>query len=275
MPLNYYLMNKFILIQTTSEDDSTNDVCDWLLYNNQSIVRINNHAEVSKVSFKSENRKFILKGENFEVDYFNIKSVWYRRGKYTLPDLQIFDINGFANLSHFIERQCLKDFSFVLDLLKTKNILINNYVNNYNDNFINKIAILNMAFIYDIKVPAYLVSNEISEINMFMLKYPHTFIKDVEFNSIHGKINDLYKYHIYLKKLNNLAELKTGDNDLISPVFFQQYIPKKYEIRSFYLKGQFRSMVIFSQQNEKTKLDFRNYDHEGLIEMCPTNYLKL
>ena len=64
-------------------------------------------------------------------------------------------------------------------------------------------------------------------------------------------------------------------NDInFSQSLFQQYIPKKYEIRSFYLKGQFRSMAIFSQQNEKTKLDFRNYDQERPNRNVPYNLPK-
>jgi glutathione synthase/RimK-type ligase-like ATP-grasp enzyme len=42
----------------------------------------------------------------------------------------------------------------------------------------------------------------------------------------------------------------------------QNYIEKKYELRIFFLGGQFYSVAIFSQQDEKTKLDFRNYNDE-------------
>ena len=54
--------------------------------------------------------------------------------------------------------------------------------------------------------------------------------------------------------------------DLISlpekffPSLFQEEIIKEYELRSFYLDGRFYSMAIFSQNNKKTKVDFRNYD---------------
>ncbi|MDD4760307.1 MAG: hypothetical protein PHU66_05770 [Bacteroidaceae bacterium] len=44
------------------------------------------------------------------------------------------------------------------------------------------------------------------------------------------------------------------------PSYIQEYIEKEYEIRSFYLDGEFFSMAIFSQANENTKIDFRHYD---------------
>lgn len=57
------------------------------------------------------------------------------------------------------------------------------------------------------------------------------------------------------------------DNKLINripEVFFpslvQEYIDKEYEIRTFFLRGECFSMAIFSQNNEKTSVDFRHYD---------------
>ncbi|MBK7690075.1 MAG: hypothetical protein IPJ31_02800 [Bacteroidetes bacterium] len=50
-----------------------------------------------------------------------------------------------------------------------------------------------------------------------------------------------------------------GKNILISCF---QVRSKKIEIRTFFLLGKFYSMAIFSQQNEKTKIDFRHYDFE-------------
>ncbi|MBP7316149.1 MAG: hypothetical protein KA968_13145 [Chitinophagaceae bacterium] len=46
------------------------------------------------------------------------------------------------------------------------------------------------------------------------------------------------------------------------PSLIQDYIDKEFEIRTFFLDGEFFSMAIFSQENEKTKIDFRHYDNE-------------
>lgn len=40
----------------------------------------------------------------------------------------------------------------------------------------------------------------------------------------------------------------------------QENIPKKYELRVFYLKERIFAMAIFSQNDDKTKVDFRNYN---------------
>jgi glutathione synthase/RimK-type ligase-like ATP-grasp enzyme len=46
------------------------------------------------------------------------------------------------------------------------------------------------------------------------------------------------------------------------PSLFQQKIEKKYELRVFYLNNVFYSMAIFSQNDMKTKIDFRNYNYK-------------
>ena len=49
----------------------------------------------------------------------------------------------------------------------------------------------------------------------------------------------------------------------------QNEVNKQFEIRSFYFNNQFFSSVIFSQENPKTELDFRNYDHENPNRVVP------
>lgn len=51
-------------------------------------------------------------------------------------------------------------------------------------------------------------------------------------------------------------------------------IDKKYEIRTFYLKGKFYSMAIFSQNDSKTVVDFRNYNIEKPNRTVPYNLPK-
>ena len=45
-------------------------------------------------------------------------------------------------------------------------------------------------------------------------------------------------------------------------MMFQEYIEKLYEIRAFYLDGNFYCSAIMSQNDSRTKVDFRNYNIE-------------
>ena len=66
-----------------------------------------------------------------------------------------------------------------------------------------------------------------------------------------------------------LLDCRTNIPTKFSPSLFQGYIEKEYELRIFFLDDSFYSMVIFSQSNEKTKIDFRNYDIEKPNRVCP------
>jgi len=57
-------------------------------------------------------------------------------------------------------------------------------------------------------------------------------------------------------------DLVSNSTDIFFPSLIQDYIEKKYELRIFYLRGSFYSMAIFSQNDAKTKVDFRNYNSD-------------
>jgi len=47
-----------------------------------------------------------------------------------------------------------------------------------------------------------------------------------------------------------------------APSLFQEQIAKAYELRVFYLDGEFHAMAIFSQNDPQTRADFRQYNRE-------------
>jgi ATP-GRASP peptide maturase of grasp-with-spasm system len=68
------------------------------------------------------------------------------------------------------------------------------------------------------------------------------------------------KYLSLTKRISNenLSEIP----DIFFLSLFQEEIKKQYEIRSFYLDGEFYSMAIFSQKDAQTSEDFRHYNYE-------------
>ena len=57
------------------------------------------------------------------------------------------------------------------------------------------------------------------------------------------------------------------------PSMVQEKLEKKYELRIFYLNGKMYPMAIFSQKDNQTQLDFRNYNWEkpNRMEPCKLN----
>ena len=57
--------------------------------------------------------------------------------------------------------------------------------------------------------------------------------------------------------------------DTFPPSFFQKCIEKEYEIRTFFIENDYYSMAIFSQNDEQTKIDFRNYNESKPNKFIP------
>jgi hypothetical protein len=91
-------------------------------------------------------------------------------------------------------------------------------------------------------------------------------------------ISDTYKYYsdatYDLSAQTSIVHkediLKAADETFF-PSFIQEFIPKYIDLRIFYLKKKFYSMAIFSQLDEQTKTDFRNYNHSKMNRMVPFN----
>lgn len=185
---------------------------------------------------------------NVDID---LDRVIYRRGRFnfidatTFPNLKV----DFRTLNSDIEN------------LFTQY----NSINKYPDIFISKIDALKAAKNLNIKFPLTLIAHSWEQVTS---KISGKIITK-HFNETSTKI--LYKKTLFRCSKGTVIVDKNNAPRKFSPSLFQEYIEKKYEIRSFYFKGSFKSMAIFSQQNEKTKIDFRNYDHSRPNRYVPYN----
>jgi len=78
-------------------------------------------------------------------------------------------------------------------------------------------------------------------------------------------INDAFHFYHPKEQFGTYAELITKNNldeipDTFIPSLVQKYIEKKIEIRTFFFMNEIKSMAIFSQNDSKTKVDFRKYN---------------
>jgi glutathione synthase/RimK-type ligase-like ATP-grasp enzyme len=118
-----------------------------------------------------------------------------------------------------------------------------------------------------LSIPVTLVTSIFSDLLQFANNRKAIILKPLGTAFFEMPITKRYSGHIINKvSFVNYEQLKAlealyPDNSM-QPTFAQQYVEKKWEIRSFFLNGTFYSMAIFSQQNERTKVDFRNYDDE-------------
>jgi glutathione synthase/RimK-type ligase-like ATP-grasp enzyme len=65
-----------------------------------------------------------------------------------------------------------------------------------------------------------------------------------------------------ITKMINNDTFRSFEKAFFTPSLFQKLIDKEYEIRVIFIENQIFSVGIFSQTNEKTKIDYRNYDSD-------------
>jgi ATP-GRASP peptide maturase of grasp-with-spasm system len=122
---------------------------------------------------------------------------------------------------------------------------------------LNKLTVINKAKKLKIHTPNTLVSNSKNDLlDFFILNNKSIITKtigEVEAFDFEDRSYALFTEVITDEKIEKLP-------NVFFPSLFQQMIEKSYEIRSFYIDGDFYSMAIFSGSDQKTKVDFRKYN---------------
>lgn len=229
-----------ILILSEESDLSTTQVQAWLNFYNEKYTRINDN---DIVNFRFIGDDFIIKSNN-DVWYSKIKSYWYRRGQ--------FKINGFIDNQFLgIDNLRINEMNKIFEFISFKLNLKKN-INTLDKSDVNKLVVNYYANQVGLNTPNDLLYNnkeDILELN------DSNYITKVISGSSIQEIDDYFIFN-YTKKLN--VE-KIGTTNFF-PSLVQNYIEKKYELRIFYLNGEFYSMAIFSQKDDQTIIDFRNYN---------------
>lgn len=118
----------------------------------------------------------------------------------------------------------------------------------------NRLEILEMARQCGLQVPRFAVVTNMNDVYHYCNLWGHCVSKAIS-NGLYNEVN--YKRFYTYTELINPEDLEPNVN--IFPSLISECVEKAYEIRSFYLAGDFYSMSIFSQSDELTKIDFRKY----------------
>lgn len=205
--------------------------------------------------------QYVFKFGNEELQLENVNAVWYRKFGF-FRDSNIYErLNKTSKLDESEINHIVKEFARVIDTilfaLKNKNWLTNPFAAN-----INKVEVLRMAKKCGLSIPETIVTNTLKGINIAD-KYISKSILDPTIVSW-GEENKcmMYTSEIKVTDIQHLPER-------FLPSLLQKEIEKDFEIRTFYLDGEFYSMAIFSQQDQQTKLDFRKYNWDKPNRVVP------
>ncbi|QDZ61558.1 hypothetical protein EVD19_17490 [Elizabethkingia meningoseptica] len=143
-----------------------------------------------------------------------------------------------------------------------------NYVGEYNaEEQHNKIVDLYLAQKVGLKIPKTIVTNKKNDIITFYKECKEKVLTKCIKRSLYLMVKNVqilgkHSFLINESNINSLAKISALG-------IYQEYIEKLYEVRVFIYKDLIFSMAIFSQQNDKTKIDYRNYDDEDPNRYVP------
>lgn len=249
-----------ILIFSNEFEYSTDRVIEWLRFYNQEYLRIDGDVNNVKLSCINQNGIYVTNLKNAKTyNLYEANACWWRRSGLSSRNFMQDDcINLNSDIPPII-LQYLK--SHIGSIINEETAILTEYIyyRIYENCRIklghpfrfglNRLITLTEAKKIGLAVPNFDIVTNIEQIKHNQ--------KQVTKAMAEG-IYDTYKNHRYYS-YTELAEF-SASNIPVFPSLLLEYIEKEYEIRSFYLDGTLYSMVIFSQNNKQTEVDFRKYD---------------
>jgi ATP-GRASP peptide maturase of grasp-with-spasm system len=247
--------HSYVLILSAGSDSSTSSVIEWLLHFGIKFYRINYlEDDLRFLSSDLENTWIEVNGEPVNLKYFT--AFWYRKGVLRLTN----DRNNYTGsvnrrLELHLNRERDDLISFVYNEFARKKRAFTTA----DTADVNKLEVLKTAKLYGIDVPDSIVATNKSMLVEAIEKHAVVITKPLSGYHLTVPLSGK-RYMTFTKKIStsNLEAIP----EAFLPSLVQRYVPKKYEIRSFYLLGDFYSMAIFSQQVAQTSTDFRKYSRE-------------
>ncbi len=242
-----------ILIVSNKNDGHSDLIAKKLNERNETFLRLNTEDFPQKVKI-SLSKQFDSSSISIETPFGkfggeDVTSVWYRRPEKCIIDPSIEDkpIRGLA------EKESQMTLRWLWELLEKK-LWVNHPI--YNRVARNKLLQYKISEELGITHPDYIITNNPDEARQFIASYPSVAVKPISGDPIERK--DGYRT-IYTNKISK-QEIKDIDSVKLAPTFFQEYIPKSFELRITAIDEEVLACKINSQESQKTKDDWRRYD---------------
>lgn len=251
-----------LLILSEKGDMSTNDVIDWLYYFKVPFIRLN-ADDPEGITLYAERTpdglKCSVKTRDHVFRFDEITAYWYRRGgipQFKIPGKSIdeaFEGKISGKIKEYLNLENRYLYAFLHQCLDE----IPGKIGSFDRSGVNKLIVLEMAHKAGLETPDWCVSMKKEHSLSFIDQFDGEVITKGIWESLIVSTDDSgYSTYTELVDPNELS----GFPDDHFPSLLQKNIRKKYEVRSFYLLGNFWSMAIFSQKDPQTAVDFRKYN---------------
>lgn len=258
-----------VIVISENFDYSTDKVLEWLQTNDEcNVLRLNTEDTLifENIFLDVETTEICLKCDKIvQIRLSEVDFLWYRRGalsvrsNLSMPNLCI---NKPKNLNRFLNWESSIIENYILQLLHKKKSL-----GNYYKSVVNKLINLEVARECGLIIPATFISGETQQLEQFSDN--HAVITKPISEVV--KVGDSDEYINPLTiDVDPQTDLTLTEDEKF-PLLLQSKIDKWIEIRVFIMYEELYSMAIFSQNNDQTRTDFRDYDYDMMNRMVPYN----
>lgn len=250
-----------LLLVSESNDLTTDKVVEWLMFfSNNEIVRINDNSLIciDRLSFLNSDNvdiQLIVTNLNTSIKISNVDFFWYRRGNLNKEiSSAAIDINYNEHLLKFLNWEWKICHDFII-----KNLMDKESLGSYFKSRVNKLENLQVALKCGFTIPETVISEELQLLLSSFTKCQ--------------QITKPISEAMLIADENSFLDLKTKLVEMTSnkffPSLFQEKIEKWIELRVFVSYNEVYGMAIFSQNNSKTNIDYRNYDKDRKNRFVP------
>lgn len=265
-----------IFIFGNKEDDNIKLILKWLKYYRKKyllIVRGQNFIDIREAKFENGKLEGLLfiSGYNITISISEVESILFWRGRVEILDF-FYDAKAVNRqksikdlISTFLTSYSVSKLELLSNILNNKKIVGESALGRYN-----KMKALKVAYSLGVKIPPTILTTKKKDVVSFKEKYNRIITKSLDINLDFNDTENSMWYHQYtceveVDGINNFPE--------IFPLTkFQKLIPKKYEIRTFFINGKTFSGALFSQKNERTEVDYRRYNYERMNRLVPFEF---
>ncbi|MDC3220646.1 grasp-with-spasm system ATP-grasp peptide maturase [Flavobacteriales bacterium] len=248
-----------ILLLIQQNDTTSINIIDWLIAFNKKFIILNNVNYIVDISFRIHDKCEVTLKDGTIFLLSDIKSAFIRRGQFYFEDeFYNNEADPITELEKRINKFTKSEISELKEYMNAEICNLANRIGEFNEGNINKLNALHKAKQFGLKIPKTIITTKKSD-----LEFDSKLITKAISN---GFIHNEHE-HSYSLKTQVVREKDLTNN--FGPSLFQTCLDKLVELRVFYVLGEFYSMAIFSQEDEKTSIDFRNYDYKNPTNVCP------
>jgi ATP-GRASP peptide maturase of grasp-with-spasm system len=254
-----------LILSQSSLEPTTEEVMDWVEALGGRCARLNGDDIEGRSGLRCEivDGRLALRceSEGVELPLQETGAVWFRRWLYERRHETVDLLDHPGADDHTLHHQLRRHLT--LESRRLSDFIFSSFehlpwLSHPRRSSLNKLDVLRRAAAAGLATPATLVTTEREALRRFREEHGAVITKPI--GEIDAFIAGEVSHFLYTTPLGP-AEIAALP-ERFAPSLFQERVEKVYELRVFYLDGEFHAMAIFSQNDPQTRADFRQYNRE-------------